>query len=181
MRTMNFRQTIWLDSAFSAFKLPIRMSDMRESPSASSPDTSMHLRDSLASSSPRLTSDISSANNNTSINLASQDIQHIASNLTAPFNQFIYLIAAARSRLMFDPLTELPILERWFEENPHPTWVQIDNYTNMLNKCPYRENYPLISQHNVKIWFKNRRAKNKRMQTGLGKMDSTTKLENIFS
>lgn len=47
---------------------------LQESPSASSPDTSMHLRDSLASSSPRLTSDISSANNNTSINLASQGL-----------------------------------------------------------------------------------------------------------
>ena len=27
---------------------------------------------------------------------------------------------------MFDPLTELPVLEKWFEENPHPTWMQID-------------------------------------------------------
>lgn len=52
---------------------------------------------------------------------------------------------------MFDPLTELPILERWFEENPHPTWMQIDQYTQMLNNCPYRENYPHISQHNVKV------------------------------
>lgn len=52
---------------------------------------------------------------------------------------------------MFDPLTELPILEKWFEENPHPTWIQIDQYTQMLNGCPYRENYPHISQHNVKV------------------------------
>lgn len=28
-----------------------------------------------------------------------------------------------RSRLMFDPISEVPVLERWFEENPHPTWV----------------------------------------------------------
>lgn len=33
--------------------------------------------------------------------------------------------AVARSRLMFDPLTELPVLEKWFEENPHPTWIQV--------------------------------------------------------
>lgn len=35
----------------------------------------------------------------------------------------------ARSRLMFDPLSELPILERWFEDNPHPGWMQIEQYT----------------------------------------------------
>ncbi|TKR81015.1 hypothetical protein L596_014963 [Steinernema carpocapsae] len=71
---------------------------------------------------------------------------------------------AARSRLMFDPLSELPILEKWFEENPHPSWIQIDQFTETLNGCQYRQSYPPISTHNVKIWFKNRRAKCKRMQ-----------------
>ncbi|CAD5229927.1 unnamed protein product [Bursaphelenchus okinawaensis] len=71
----------------------------------------------------------------------------------------------ARSRLMFDPLSELPILERWFEENPHPGWLQIEQYTESLNGLPYRQNYPPISTHNVKIWFKNRRAKCKRLMT----------------
>ena len=64
---------------------------------------------------------------------------------------------------MFDPLSELPLLERWFEENPHPSWIQIDFYTETLNSQPYRNQYPPISTHNVKIWFKNRRAKNKRL------------------
>lgn len=73
---------------------------------------------------------------------------------------------------MFDPLSELPILERWFEgkslvfryfkifvclENPHPGWLQIEQYTESLNSLQYRQNYPPISTHNVKIWFKNRR------------------------
>lgn len=71
----------------------------------------------------------------------------------------------ARSRLMFDPLSELPILERWFEENPHPGWLQIEQYTESLNNLQYRQNYPPISTHNVKIWFKNRRAKCKRLLT----------------
>jgi hypothetical protein len=71
----------------------------------------------------------------------------------------------ARSRLMFDPLSELPILEKWFEENPHPGWMQIEQYTEMLNSLQYRQSYPPISTHNVKIWFKNRRAKCKRLLT----------------
>lgn len=72
----------------------------------------------------------------------------------------------ARSRLMFDPLSELPILERWFEQNPHPGSHQIEEYTNTLNSYSYRKNYPPISTHNVKIWFKNRRAKCKRLNLG---------------
>lgn len=51
----------------------------------------------------------------------------------------------ARSRLMFDPLSELPILEKWFEENPHPGWLQIEQYTEALNSLAYRQSYPPIS------------------------------------
>lgn len=51
--------------------------------------------------------------------------------------------STARSRLMFDPLSELPILERWFEENPHPGWLQIEQYTDSLNQLQYRQNYPV--------------------------------------
>uniref|UniRef100_A0A914KTL7 Homeobox domain-containing protein n=1 Tax=Meloidogyne incognita TaxID=6306 RepID=A0A914KTL7_MELIC len=69
----------------------------------------------------------------------------------------------SRSRLMFDPLSELPILERWFDDNPHPGWLQIEQYTDYLNSMTYRQNYPPVSTHNVKIWFKNRRAKTKRL------------------
>lgn len=48
----------------------------------------------------------------------------------------------------------------------HLRLFQIDQYTEALNNCQYRQSYPPISTHNVKIWFKNRRAKCKRMQTG---------------
>ncbi|CDW52909.1 Homeobox domain containing protein [Trichuris trichiura] len=86
----------------------------------------------------------------------------------------LYNVNANRTRLMFDPLTELPMLERWFEENPHPSWVQVDQFTEMLNVMPYRQTYPPVSSHNVKIWFKNRRAKFKRNLVGAVKNDSAS-------
>ncbi|CAB3400408.1 unnamed protein product [Caenorhabditis bovis] len=106
-----------------------------EESSASSPDMSASVRESLASSSPKMLN-MDFGGTSVSTNQSSTN-----SNVSS----------SARSRLMFDPLSELPVLEKWFEENPHPTWMQIDQYTQCLNSCPYRENYPHISQHNVKV------------------------------
>uniref|UniRef100_A0A0M3I8E3 Homeobox domain-containing protein n=1 Tax=Ascaris lumbricoides TaxID=6252 RepID=A0A0M3I8E3_ASCLU len=124
---------------------------MKQESTTSSPELSLDLNGSLASTSPKPRP--SPATNGATVNGQMAQSQTPASTV-------------ARSRLMFDPLTELPVLERWFEENPHPTWIQIDQYTEALNSCQYRQSYPPISTHNVKIWFKNRRAKCKRMQSG---------------
>jgi len=69
----------------------------------------------------------------------------------------------ATCRLMFDPLSELPMLNEWFENNSHPTCYDIEKFTEILNSKSYRRTYPPVSTHNVKIWFKNRRAKCKRV------------------
>ncbi|VDL80794.1 unnamed protein product [Nippostrongylus brasiliensis] len=129
-----------------------------EESTASSPDLSVI--NSIASSSPKhIPNDLSLGNNLSGMGIGSQGLSANPPNLPSSIRYekmkrkalSIVVFSAARSRLMFDPLTELPILEKWFEENPHPTWMQIDQYTQMLNGCPYRENYPHISQHNVKV------------------------------
>jgi len=69
----------------------------------------------------------------------------------------------ATCRLMFDPVSEVPMLTEWFENNSQPTCYDIEKFTDLLNSKSYRRRYPLVSAHNVKIWFKNRRAKCKRV------------------
>lgn len=130
---------------------------MKQESTTSSPELSLDINGSLGSTSPKPRP--SPATNSTN------------GNTQQPSQAQTQSSTVARSRLMFDPLTELPVLEKWFEENPHPTWIQIDQYTEALNSCQYRQSYPPISTHNVKIWFKNRRAKCKRMLTGDVKRD----------
>ena len=68
-----------------------------------------------------------------------------------------------RSRTFIDPMTEVPRLEQWFLTNTHPTHLQIVKYTKSLNNLPYRQKFPKLEPKNIQFWFKNRRAKYKRL------------------
>lgn len=69
-----------------------------------------------------------------------------------------------RSRTFIDPITEVPRLEQWFSQSTHPSHSQIVCYTDELNKLPYRQKFPKLEPKNIQFWFKNRRAKFKRVQ-----------------
>ncbi|CAL1541982.1 unnamed protein product [Lymnaea stagnalis] len=69
-----------------------------------------------------------------------------------------------RTRVFIDPLTEIPKLEKWFTEDTHPSAFMIDKYCEELNKCEYRHKFPKLEPKNVQLWFKNHRAKVKRMK-----------------
>lgn len=69
-----------------------------------------------------------------------------------------------RTRVFIDPLTEIPKLEKWFTEDTHPSAFMIDKYCDELNKCEYRHKFPKLEPKNVQLWFKNHRAKVKRMK-----------------
>ncbi|XP_049771066.1 zinc finger homeobox protein 4, partial [Schistocerca cancellata] len=72
-----------------------------------------------------------------------------------------------RNRTFIDPVTEVPRLEQWFALNTHPSHNLILKYTEELNRMPYRQKFPKLEPKNVQFWFKNRRAKNKRLKMSL--------------
>lgn len=72
-----------------------------------------------------------------------------------------------RNRTFIDPVSEVPRLEQWFAINTHPSHALILKYTEDLNKMPYRQKFPPLEPKNVQFWFKNRRAKCKRLKMSL--------------
>ncbi|CEF61804.1 Homeobox domain and Homeodomain-like-containing protein [Strongyloides ratti] len=68
-----------------------------------------------------------------------------------------------RSRICFDQNNETPILELWFELTRTPSLSQLQNYADHLNILSNRIDNEKITSHNIKIWFKNRRAKENRV------------------
>ncbi|XP_060068151.1 uncharacterized protein LOC132548313 [Ylistrum balloti] len=69
-----------------------------------------------------------------------------------------------RTRVFIDPMTEIPKLEKWFTEDTHPSSYMIDKYCEDLNRSEYRQKFPKLEPKNVQLWFKNHRAKVKRMR-----------------
>lgn len=72
-----------------------------------------------------------------------------------------------RNRTFIDPVSEVPRLEQWFSLNTHPSHNLILKYTDDLNRMPYRQKFPRLEPKNVQFWFKNRRAKCKRLKMSL--------------
>ncbi|XP_060537093.1 homeobox protein dve-1 [Cylas formicarius] len=72
-----------------------------------------------------------------------------------------------RNRTFIDPVTEVPRLEQWFAINTHPSHNLIIKYTEELNCMAYRQKFPRLEPKNVQFWFKNRRAKCKRLKMSL--------------
>ena len=69
-----------------------------------------------------------------------------------------------RTRVFIDPLTEIPKLEVWFIQDTHPSAFMIEKFTEELNRSEYRHRFPKLEPKNVQLWFKNHRAKVKRMR-----------------
>ncbi|CEF62202.1 Homeobox domain and Homeodomain-like-containing protein [Strongyloides ratti] len=69
----------------------------------------------------------------------------------------------SRCRVSFDPVKETPLLERWYQTTKTPSFFQLQQYASHLNELSSRTTNAKITSHNIKIWFKNRRAKDNRV------------------
>ncbi|XP_037716330.1 uncharacterized protein LOC119551200 [Drosophila subpulchrella] len=86
-----------------------------------------------------------------------------------------------RNRTFIDPVTEVPKLEQWFAMNTHPSHNLILKYTEDLNTMPYRQKFPRLESKNVQFWFKNRRAKCKRLKMSLYDSNQCAQLGGLAS
>ena len=67
---------------------------------------------------------------------------------------------AVHARTWFDPVSEIPQLQRWLRHNTHPTRADMARYARQLNAAPHREALQRpLDVNNVAYWFKNARAR----------------------
>ena len=84
-----------------------------------------------------------------------------------------------KSRVTFDPQTELNSLNKWFDDNERPGKGIIDEYTTTLNEARSQKSKRMLTPDSIAMWFKNRRAKKKRCEgdivyTGDSNWEQTT-------
>lgn len=71
-----------------------------------------------------------------------------------------------RNRVFIDPITEVPILEHYFSIETYPDHYLIEKICDILNNGEYRSKFPKLESRNIQLWFKNHRAKLKRVKPG---------------
>ncbi|KAL8572493.1 hypothetical protein ACOMHN_005639 [Nucella lapillus] len=72
-----------------------------------------------------------------------------------------------RIRTSFDPEHEIPRLQRWFQENQHPSREQMVRYMSELNNLDSRRGRRPLDLTNIIYWFKNARAAQRRANKAL--------------
>ena len=70
-----------------------------------------------------------------------------------------------RNRVFIDPISEVPILEHYFSIETYPDHYLIEKICENLNKGEYRYKFPKLESRNIQLWFKNHRAKLKRLKS----------------
>ncbi|CAF1278645.1 unnamed protein product [Adineta ricciae] len=86
-----------------------------------------------------------------------------------------------RNRIFIDPTSEVPKLEQWFAIETHPDHLLIERICSELNEGEYRTKFPKLETKHIRLWFKNHRAKVKRIcriQTSNNEKTSAVTTEN---
>ncbi len=73
--------------------------------------------------------------------------------------------SSKRNRVFIDPISEVPILEHYFSIETYPDHYLIEKICDNLNKGEYRYKFPKLESRNIQLWFKNHRAKLKRLKS----------------
>ena len=84
-----------------------------------------------------------------------------------------------RNRIFIDPTSEVPKLEQWFAIETHPDHVLIERICSELNEGEYRTKFPKLESKHIRLWFKNHRAKVKRIcriQTPMTNNETTVEM-----
>ena len=84
-----------------------------------------------------------------------------------------------RNRVFIDPISEVPILEHYFSIETYPDHHLIEKICENLNKGEYRFKFPKLESRNIQLWFKNHRAKLKRLKSTPSTTTSST--QNSFN
>lgn len=67
------------------------------------------------------------------------------------------------TRLTFHPEHEVPQMRKWYKSCKNPTDSKLKFFTGELNKGHVRQERPKVTVAKVKIWWKNERQREKRM------------------
>ena len=87
------------------------------------------------------------------------------------------------TRMTFHSVYELPKMREWFNANKSPSEESFQGYLRELNTGPIRRQRGNISMNKLKIWWKNEKQREKRvnsrkLQTAVS---STVNVEECFS
>lgn len=104
-------------------------------------------------------------NNINESNQASNNTNGNIPNSNAKGSNRSSLSGSRRNRVFIDPISEVPILEHYFSIETYPDHYLIEKICENLNKGEYRYKFPKLESRNIQLWFKNHRAKLKRLKT----------------
>lgn len=73
------------------------------------------------------------------------------------------MLATLRGKkIVFNSTVEIPLLRKWYEENPKPDIKDLTRYAEILNNLDQRKTREQVLARHVNTWFKNERARLRR-------------------
>ncbi|VDI33533.1 Hypothetical predicted protein [Mytilus galloprovincialis] len=87
-------------------------------------------------------------------------------------------IAPKDSRLTFHPDHEIPEMRQWYKTCKNPTEHKLNSFANELNKGHVRQERPKVTVAKLKIWWKNERQREKKINKSV-KTATVTSLHDV--